>query len=65
MQNIDQSEAAHMPDAQLIHECWILGYTYQDYVTNCELLNRSPISKETFHSIYRNYETMSIRARMP
>jgi hypothetical protein len=64
MKMIDEFEAAHMTDAQFIRECWEQGFLYHDYVTNCDLLERAPVSKQTFHSLYKTHEVQAIVRKM-
>jgi hypothetical protein len=45
---IDEFEAAHMSEMQFLRECYERNFTYQDYVTNCELLKRTAMSKRMF-----------------
>lgn len=64
MNMISQFEAAHMSELQYLEECFDRSFTYQDYVTNCEFLQRSPMSKRMFdgHMMRLNeqfyYETL-------
>lgn len=57
MKPIDKFEAGGMNAEQLIHECWERDFTYQDYVTNCDTLGREPASKQTFHAMYKVYDS--------
>lgn len=45
---IDEFEAAGMSEIQFLKECWERDFTYQDYLTNCELLKRVPVSERLF-----------------
>lgn len=57
MKPLDNFEAAHMTPQQLVAECWERDHTYQDYLTQCELLKHEPLSKETFNRLYEEHDT--------